>query len=400
MPKNETSTAIAPQRKAQEGRKEYSKEFITASYFGFSPITAPAIEKHIATRVKNVRDPLLSLFPTPYPFGIDLSEKLAFLEQYEMDRWESLPPPVMVSYKRPLPGSDQKKTGDTVIGLEIFGLQGSIAEALLIRSALSLLEDEGVTELTVVLNSIGDKESIADYERMLSTYVRKNGTGMPPELKKIIKESIFALPTTTNKDFEKWRLEAPKSMSFLSENSRKHFKEVVEYVESFGIPYEIDTRLLGSPAHGAHTVFEIRDAAGKVHASGYRYSKLSRKLGFKKEVSVITATVVCGKIDKTETLRLIPKPRFYLVQLGFGAKAEALQVIETLRKAKIAVGHSLAKDKLQSQLGTAENMKVSHILLIGQKEAYDRTVVVRDNETRAQESVSLDSLVSYLKNLK
>ena len=401
MSKQDLRTKSSPSRKTTaESRKEYPKEFVTASFFGFSPVVHPSIEKHHVFKIKTIRDPFLSLSTTSYPFGIDLTEKISFLEKYELDRWESLPPPIMVSYKKPVPGSEYKKTSDTVIGLEIFGLQGSIAEALLIRSALSILEDEGKTGLSIALNSIGDKESISDYERMLHAYVRKNGNGMPTELKKIIKESIFMLPTTTQKEFEKWRLEAPKSMSFLTENSRRHFKEVVEYVESFGVPYEIDTKLLGSPTHGAHTIFEIRDTEGQVHASGFRYTRLSKKLGLKREVSAICTTVLCGKTDKNEQGKHIPKPKFYLVQLGFGAKAEALQVIETLRKAKIAIGHSLAKDKLQSQISTAENMKVSHILLIGQKEALERTVVVRDNETRAQESVPLDSLVTYLKRLK
>jgi histidyl-tRNA synthetase len=395
-----SSKGIALSRNRQtKKREDYSKEFITASFFGFLPTQTPSIEKQTLFRSKQITDPLLSQNNTPFPFKVDLVEKIAFLEHYEIDRWDSLPSPIMVSYRRPIAGSEHRKSSDTIIGLEMFGTSGSIAEALVIRTALSILEDEGETSLTISLNSIGDKDSVSDYERMLNTYLKKNGATMPADLKKKLRDCIFYLPSSKQKEFEKWRLEAPKSMSFLSENSRRHFKEVVEYVESFGIPYEIDTTLLGSPYYGVHTVFEIKNADGEVLSCGYRYSRLSKKMGLKKDIPAITATVRCKKGPKNDATRPLPKPKFYLVQLGMGAKAEALQVIEMLRKAKIAIGHSLSKDKLQSQIGTAENMKVSHILLIGQKEALERTVVVRNNETRSQESVPLDSLVSYLKNL-
>lgn len=387
------------QGKSKERPQEFGKEFICASYFGFSPTSAPHIEKGTILKAKQYRDPLFEIRPPQFPFGFDIAEKIAFLEKYEHDRWDSLPHPITLSYKRPVPGSEMKKTQESILGLEIFGIGGSIGEALLIRTALSLLYDAGFEDLMIVQNSLGDKESLSDYEKMLNSYIRKNNTNMPPDLKKEIKESVFALPTITQEAHQKWKHETPKSMSFLSEPSRKHFKEVVEYIESFDIPYSIDPSLIASPQSCVHTVFEIRDKDGITRASGYRYTKLAKKIGFKKELHAMTATINLGKKDKEAISKPIPKPKFYLVQLGMGAKAEALQVIEILRKAKIPVGHALAKDKLQSQIGTAENMKVSHILLIGQKEAYEKTVVVRDNETRAQESVPLKDLVTYLKAL-
>ena len=70
------------------------------------------------------------------------------------------------------------------------------------------------------------------------------------------------------------------------------------------------------------------------------------------------------------------------------------------RKAKIAVIHSLTKDKMQSQMGSAENARVPYILLVGQKEAIENSVVVRDTNTRVQETVFLKDLPEYLKKLK
>src|SRR5690606_21961715 len=107
-----------------------------------------------------------------------------------------------------------------------------------------------------------------------------------------------------------------------------------------------------------------------------------------------------GKKSKSSPSRGVQKSKFYLIQLGFNAKLRAVPLIERLRRANISITHSLSKDKLSSQLGTAENLHLPYVLIIGQKEALENSVVVRNVETRSQETVPMDSIVEYLKKLK
>jgi histidyl-tRNA synthetase len=65
----------------------------------------------------------------------------------------------------------------------------------------------------------------------------------------------------------------------------------------------------------------------------------------------------------------------------------------------VSVIHSIAKDKLGSQMGVAENSEASHILLIGQKEALENSVVIRNASTRAQEIVPISNLATRIKEL-
>src|SRR6185369_5532413 len=99
----------------------------------------------------------------------------------------------------------------------------------------------------------------------------------------------------------------------LSDLSRCHFKEVLEYMEVFGIPYKIKTNLLSNKLYASHTVFEIRnladeksgktkkegekDVTGTLVAYGYRYNYLAKKIGCKKEVPSIGVTLVVKKTD-------------------------------------------------------------------------------------------------------
>ena len=77
-----------------------------------------------------------------------------------------------------------------------------------------------------------------------------------------------------------------------------------------------------------------------------------------------------------------------------------MQIIEELRNSKIPVFQSLSKDKLITQLAKAKKLKVPYVIIIGQKEAFDGTVVVRNMATHSQVSISKEKLVDYLKNLK
>ncbi len=385
--------------------KEFDTHLLTAAYFGFTPIKSPEITKEDIAKQKTIKDPLADhpRSKLEWPFNHDVIEKAAILRTYVDWKWESLPPPILVAFKKPLSGSDHKKNPhDTILGLEILGLTNSSAEAILIRTALSILEDEGCKNLSIYLNSLGDKESISDFERIIGTYVRKNVNNMTADLRKAIKKDIFEIVRSPDMKGDKIPGETPKSMSFLSEDSRLHFKEVVEYIESFDIPFSITPTLIGSPTFCSHTLFEIRggDDGKTLLANGYRYSRLAKKIGFKREIPAIGATIAFKKKDKCAMVKGTPRIKFYLVQLGFGAKMKTLKALEILRQAKIFVAHSLAKDKLQSQLTSAENMKTPYMLLIGQKEASEECVVVRDADTRVQESVPLCDLVEYLKKLK
>ncbi len=93
------------------------------------------------------------------------------------------------------------------------------------------------------------------------------------------------------------------------------------------------------------------------------------------------------------------KPQFYLVQFGPDAKLKSFLILEELYKVGAGVIHAIAKDKLGSQMGIAEISEAPYILLIGQKEALENSVIIRNTSTRAQETVPICELASKIKGL-
>ena len=75
-------------------------------------------------------------------------------------------------------------------------------------------------------------------------------------------------------------------------------------------------------------------------------------------------------------------------------------IIDTLRQHNIQVYQSLGRDKLAMQLSMAEKHPITHTVLIGKKEALERSVIVRDMKTRSQDIIMITELPGYLKKLK
>jgi histidyl-tRNA synthetase len=374
---------------SQKQLNELDRALLVAAYFGFSPITAPKITKD---------DIALTQECGNHPH-FNAADKLSVMRTYLEQNLASLPHPLALAYKR----MERKKTNTYT--LHFIGSTSGIAEATLIRAALSILSEEGCKNLRVDINCLGDKESIHLYERELTNYVRKFGVEFSEEFKQSVKEDVFNLFRLGTPEAISLREIAPSAITFLSPQSRIYFKEVLEYIEALGIEFRLTPELVGERNQSSHTIFAIKDTEDKEEntlAIGYRYSRLGRYLGLRKEIPMTGVTVFASseKDNGGKIYKDLPKPKFYLVQLGREAKIKTLCLIESLREHSIPVHHFLGRDKLTTQLSNADNLRVSHLIIIGQKEALDNTATVRNISTRAQDTINLVDLPRYLKHIK
>lgn len=376
-------------RRLDRQLREFDRALVVATYFGFVPIAAPKYSP---------RDIELTRHSSNYPH-YDATDKVAVIRTYLEQDLASLSHPITLIYKKPV--ARKRPAG---YALHFIGSLSGIAEATLIRTALSILSEEGYKDLRVDINCIGDRESINAYERELVNYARKFGVDLPDELKLSIKEDIFNLFRVETPETLRLRESAPSSITFLSLQSRVYFKEVLEYIEALGIEFRLAPELVGEKNHTSHTIFAIKDKrsdAQNTLAVGYRYSQLTRLFGLRKEIPMAGVNIIASPLRASgkRVYKELPKPKFYLIQIGIEAKIKTLALIETLRLHHIPLHHFLGKDKITVQLSNAENLRVPYLIIIGQKEALDNTATVRNTATRAQDTISIESLPYYLKNI-
>lgn len=367
----------------------------TAEHFGFR--TAEAIKK----------DPLCKNCSVSLPFNLTAAEKKVDerrclltngVATFCQENLHALEAPVLLYSLEQLPQADK-----TAFTLSIFNVQKSIAEAILIQVGRSLLSEIEQDDHVVRINSLGDTESSTRYSRELTNFLRKRIDLLPPQARELMKEHpIPALMYLIEKEHE-LAGRSPSPLEYLSDQSRKHFREIVEYLDMTETPYEIDPRMLGHHEYYSDALFSIDTnnsdpLAPNISIFGGRYDEF---LYQKTRTRIPAAGAVITYSNSKQPSRL-PKtksvePEVYVVQLGFGPKIRSLMVLDQLKTAGIRVRHDLASDSLSAQLRDAETRGVRYTVIIGQKEFVDQTVILRDMKERNQENVSIDAMLKKLK---
>jgi histidyl-tRNA synthetase len=384
----------------------------TARHFGFVPFELN-VEKHDITKVKSLKDKTAKGDSSEaLTFDYFLEEKVAILRNYIDKKMQDLNQPPAICFSGPLRGNTfAEKAKGHVFNIDIIGNAKSVADAVVIETAFVILKEHNPDkELMVEINSVGDKDSFARFVKEFAAYYKKHLGELPADLRQLYKKDPFLLATSQDDRLAPWNEEAPKTVNYLSEESRTHFREVLEFMESLGLPYMINETLTGSRNCSTGTVFQIvgieENASGKEKRSllaiGERYNSIARKAFGKKEIPAIGAHLLADDKDSKEkksSVIIEEDIRFYFIHLGYEAKLKSLTILEMLRTARIPVHQALSKDKITAQLQAAEKMGVPYILLVGQKEAIENSVTIRHVETRVQETVHVDALIEYLKKL-
>ena len=391
-----------------------------AVYYGFKPIETPILE-HEET------------FTTAVGIGTDIVDKEMYtlktkggdtlamrpehtaglMRAYIEHGMQSQPQPLLFYHSGPVFRHDKPQKGRYrqfyQFDVDILGSEKSVVDALVIRTIYTILEESGAQNLVVTINSIGDKESRTAYLRELTAYYKKHINDLPTIDRERLKTNPLRILDSKEEKTKEINQGAPDAVSYLSPAGKKHFKEVLEYLDEMGISYQIDKTLVRGLSYYTHTVFEIieqtEDGGALTIAGGGRYDYLGRQLGGKKDVPAMGGSLGMDRIVerpwfKNLAPRIMKRPKVYFIQVGWEAKLKSLTVIEILRKAHVPVIQSLSKDSLSAQLAVAEKSGAPFVIIFGQKEAMEKSVIVRNMETRSQDTVRIDELNSYLKHLK
>lgn len=405
-----------------QGMFEKAQE--VAVYYGFTPIETPTLER-LDTFTSAIGEGTDVVDKEMYSFSVKGSDKVAMRPEYTAsimraymeNGMQNLPQPVLLYSYGPLFRHENPQRGRLrefrQFDIEIIGTQKSVADALVIRTLYDILEEFGFKDLTIDINSMGDKETRPQYLRELTNYYKKNVSNMCDDCKERIKTNPLRMLDCKKEECQPYKENAPQSISFLSSDARKHFKEVLQYLEEMNIPYRINPGLVRGLSYYSRTVFEVIktevDEKGNEKeitiTGGGRYDYLAKDLGSKKDVPAVGTALGFDRIMLfPECAKLMPrimKPaKVYFIQLGFEAKLKSLKIIEILRKAHIPIHQSLSKDSLSQQLAVAEKMNIPYCVIFGQKEAMDNTVIVRNMKTHSQDTVKIEKLCEYIKNLK
>jgi histidyl-tRNA synthetase len=279
----------------------------------------------------------------------------------------------------------------------------------LIFIAYKLLESIGIKNSVVRINSIGDQNCRPQYIKALKDYYRNRGKRVCAKCKKRLKSNILRVLDCEEQTCKEVGKDAPQIVDYLDEECKSHFKNVLEFLDETKIPYLLDPHLVRGLDYYTRTVFEIwpeekegNETPRLALCAGGRYDRLINLLGGAKTPALGWAMGVERVILMLKELKVPipephPQPKVFIAQLGELAKRKSLLLFEELRKHSINAKASFGRDSIKSQLRIANRLGIKHTLIMGQKEALDGTIILREMDSGIQEVIPLDKIPEIIK---
>jgi len=326
----------------------------------------------------------------------------------------SWPKPVKLFYVGPFFRYERPQAGrfrqHHQFGMEMFGSSSPISEVELIYIGHSLFQQLGLEDYTIKLNSLGDKDDRKEYIKVLKEHYQRNRKKLCHNCKDRLKTNPIRVLDCKEEKCQQVINTAPRLIDELSDEAKTHFEQVLKMLDGLKVPYEVTPALVRGLDYYTRTVWEIvpkpnegsdsEEGPRDSYGGGGRYDGLVKQLGGKDVSSLGVAfgveRIIEGLKSEGVDLTITDGPQVYIAHLGERAKIGALKVMNTLQQAQIRFAESIDRDGMQAQLNMADRLGVKWVLVLGQKEVLDKSVILRNVDSGMQEVISQDDLVEEL----
>lgn len=308
----------------------------------------------------------------------------------------SLPQPVKLYYEMPMFRYDRPQAGryreHWQFGAEVLGGKAPTIDVTVIALALRTIKSVGLSDVSLQINSIGCPSCRPKYRKILTEYLKENEKKLCKDCKKRLKSNPLRAIDCKQPSCIAIADEAPQTINHLCSTCHEHFRTILEYLDEIDIMYDLNHRLVRGLDYYTRTVFEIwTEGEGGQNAlgGGGRYDGLTELLGGKSVTGIgfgLGADRIVAEMQKQEVK--VPQTRtadIFVAQLGDEAKKKCFKILFNLRNAGISAEGSIDRGSISEQMRTANRIGAQYSLIIGQKEAFDSTVIIKDMYSGSQE---------------
>jgi len=289
----------------------------------------------------------------------------------------------MFRYERPQAGRQRQFHQ---IGVELLGVADATSDAEAIAIAWDLLAELGVGGLQLEINSLGTPEDRQRYRAELVSWLEAHHDQLDPDSQNRINTNPLRVLDSKNPDTQVLLAAAPTLADALAGESHERFARVRQALEALAIPFVLNPRLVRGLDYYGHTAFEIisnRLGAQATVCGGGRYDGLVAQLGG-------PATPAIGWALGMERLVLLLSqptasepaaagaPDLYVISRGEVAEAQALVLTRLARQAGLAAERDASGSAFGKQFKRADRSGAPWAAVIGDSEAADGVVVLKD----------------------
>jgi histidyl-tRNA synthetase len=303
----------------------------------------------------------------------------------------------MFRYERPQKGRYRQFKQ---VGVEHLGLESPLADVECLAAAWDFLGDLGIsTKCHLEINTLGDNESRAQYRDALVKYFQQFENQLSADSKMRLEKNPLRILDSKDEGDRKLIVNAPLLKDHLNETSQKFFADVLEGIESLGIPYQVNDKLVRGLDYYCHSVFEFvtteLGAQGSVLAGG-RYDGLIEMMGGPKTPGVGWAAGMDRLVDLLDPSRTASdSPLLAIIPADSIGEKAALLAAHELRQHGLRT-ELLLSGKMAKRFQKADKMNASHALVLGENEVTSQQIAVKDLKLGTQENLTLGDLIKKL----
>ena len=290
-------------------------------------------------------------------------------------------------------------------GAELLGVTSPLGDAEMISYAYNLIKALKLPGVKVHINSLGDKESKENYKNALREYLADKIDGLCYDCRQRYNTNPLRIldckVDASNEIFKN----IPKPVDYLTLEDRKHFDDVLNYLNLMNIPYEVDNMLVRGLDYYTHTVFEIKsDLAILGNAStiggGGRYNNLVKELGGPETGAVgfafgLERLVIA--MNEINTQKFENYIHLFVIALGERAHLKACELVAFGRSHGLTCEMEYNQgSSLKSQFKSSERLNASYIVILGDNELDNNLAKLKNTKTKEEIETSVDGVFKTL----
>ena len=288
-------------------------------------------------------------------------------------------------------------------GIETFGTMDMMADAECISLGYDFLQEMGITDVELRINSVGCPECRKKHREALREFLKPKYDELCDTCKDRFDRNPMRIIDCKSPICQELVAGAPMMIDYLCDDCRDAFEQLKANLDAMGIEYVVDPGIVRGLDYYTKTAFEFvttKIGAQGTVCGGGRYDKLVEEVGGPSTPGVgfglgkerlLLSMEACG-VE-------IPEPSgadVFIAVMGDEAKAAGLKLMRELRKQGIAVQMDIMGRNIKNQFKYANRINARKTVVIGQDELEKNSFAIKDMATSQQVNVPMESIVEEL----
>jgi histidyl-tRNA synthetase len=291
------------------------------------------------------------------------------------------------------------------LDVEAIGVADPDLDVEIIALGAAYLDSLGLRRWRLILNTLGTPADRVAYARALTGWLRGRAGDLAPEDREKVDSHPLRVLDSKRAATRAVAAEAPRIAEVLDDASRRHFERVQDGLRSLGIPFELEPGLVRGLDYYTHTLFEFQsealDTAQSTIIGGGRYDGLVEQLGGPPTPGIGFGSGIERMLLACDAEGVFAPPAssldVFVVDTTDGRSAR--DITAELRDAGLRTDRSFDGRSMKAQMKAAGRSGAHVAVIVGEREAADGTVTVRDLAQAEQEVVGRDQVVEVVRKL-